>query len=64
MDRRRFDRLRGPEAGEKQSDPCFNYTDGLLDDLCAIKYLGGRYNKAVVLLQAPARPARNQMNRP
>lgn len=42
-----------PGQGEKQADTCFIYTDGLLDDLCAIEYLGGRYDKAVVLLQDP-----------
>ena len=33
---------------------CFIYTDGLLDDLCAIEYLGQKYDHAVILAQNPA----------
>ena len=36
-----------------QSDTCFIYTDGLLDDLCAIEYLAERYDNAVIMLQDP-----------
>lgn len=36
-----------------QTDTCFIYTDGLLDDLCAIEYLAERYDNAVVMLQDP-----------
>ena len=34
-----------------QSDTCFIYTDGLLDDLCAIEYLAESYYNAVIMLQ-------------
>ena len=36
-----------------QSDTCFIYTDGLLDDLCAIEYLAESYDNAVIMLQDP-----------
>lgn len=36
-----------------QADTCFIYTDGLLDDLCAIEYLSERYDNAIVMLQDP-----------
>ena len=36
-----------------QSDTCFIYTDGLLDDLCALEYLSKSYDNAVILLQDP-----------
>lgn len=36
-----------------RSDTCFIYTDGLLDDLCAIEYLAERYDNAVIMLQDP-----------
>lgn len=36
-----------------QSDTCFIYTDGLLDDLCAIEYIAERYDNAVIMLQDP-----------
>ena len=32
---------------------CFIYTDGLLDDLCAIEYLSRYYDQAVIMLQDP-----------
>ena len=38
---------------EAQPRVCFIYTDGLLDDLCAIEYLAGKYDSAVILLQNP-----------
>ena len=41
------------ETGEARTKTCFIYTDGLLDDLCAIEYLAGRYDSAVILLQDP-----------
>ncbi len=33
---------------------CFIYTDGLLDDLCAIEYLAQKYDHAVIMPQNPA----------
>ena len=41
------------KADAVQSDTCFIYTDGLLDDLCAIEYLAERYDNAVIMLQDP-----------
>ena len=41
------------ETNAAQSDTCFIYTDGLLDDLCAIEYLAERYDNAVIMLQDP-----------
>ena len=41
------------KADAVQSDTCFIYTDGLLDDLCAIEYLAERYDHAVIMLQDP-----------
>ena len=41
------------KADTVQSDTCFIYTDGLLDDLCAIEYLAKRYDNAVIMLQDP-----------
>ncbi len=38
---------------EAQKDTCFIYSDGLLDDLCAIEFLAGKYDNAVILLQNP-----------
>lgn len=39
---------------------CFIYTDGLLDDLCAIEYLAEKYDHAVILLENPGGLADNQ----
>lgn len=36
-----------------QADTCFIYTDGLLDDLCAMEYLSERYENAIIMLQDP-----------
>lgn len=36
---------------DAQAKSCFIYTDGLLDDLCAIEYLSTKYDNAVILLQ-------------
>ena len=36
-----------------QADTCFIYTDGLLDDLCAIEYLSGKYEYAIIMLENP-----------
>ena len=41
------------DADTVQSETCFIYTDGLLDDLCAIEYLAQRYDNAVIMLQDP-----------
>jgi len=41
------------KADSVLSDTCFIYTDGLLDDLCAIEYLAESYDKAVIMLQDP-----------
>lgn len=41
------------ETDTAQSDTCFIYTDGLLDDLCAIEYLAEKYDNAVIMLQDP-----------
>lgn len=41
------------KVDKDQTSICFIYTDGLLDDLCAIEYLSGKYEGAVVLLQNP-----------
>lgn len=41
------------KTDEVQNTSCFIYTDGLLDDLCAIEYLSGRYDNAIILLQDP-----------
>lgn len=41
------------KTDEAQPRVCFIYTDGLLDDLCAIEYLAGKYDTAVILLQNP-----------
>lgn len=44
----------GTKKTEKaQTKLCFIYTDGLLDDLCAIEYLAGKYDSAVILPQNP-----------
>lgn len=44
----------GNQASDQvQSDTCFIYTDGLLDDLCALEYLSKSYDNAVILLQDP-----------
>ena len=40
-----------PEA--VQSETCFIYTDGLLDDLCAIEYLSDKYDNAIIMLHDP-----------
>ena len=46
------------ECGSQKTDTvhtetCFIYTDGLLDDLCAIEYLAGHYDHSVIMLQDP-----------
>ena len=41
------------DADTVQPETCFIYTDGLLDDLCAIEYLAQRYDNAVIMLQDP-----------
>ena len=42
-----------PKSEAAQRDTCFIYTDGLLDDLCAIEYLSQRYDNAVIMLHNP-----------
>ncbi len=41
------------KTDEAQTKVCFIYTDGLLDDLCAIEYLSGKYDSVVILPQNP-----------
>ena len=42
------------------TDTCFIYTDGLLDDMCAIEYLSKKYDNAIIFLQNPTGLADNQ----
>ena len=42
-----------PKDVSTQAETCFIYTDGLLDDLCAIEYLAKKYDHAVIMLQDP-----------
>lgn len=49
-----------PGIDEVRKTTCFIYTDGLLDDLCAIEYLSDRYESAVILLQDPGGLAGNE----
>lgn len=49
-----------PEIDEVRKTTCFIYTDGLLDDLCAIEYLSDKYESAVILLQDPGGLAGNE----
>lgn len=44
----------------KTADTCFIYTDGLLDDLCAIEYLGSKYDHAVIMVEKPEEIAESQ----
>ncbi len=46
--------------GTVQAEECFIYTDGLLDDLCAIEYLGEKYDHAVIMVMDPEGIAGNQ----
>ena len=41
------------EPVSDQADTCFIYTDGLLDDLCAIEYLSGKYDHAIIMPENP-----------
>ncbi len=52
-------------AGCRAEEPvhaptCFIYTDGLLDDLCAMEYLAGTYEHAIIRLQDPTGLADSQ----
>ena len=44
----------------KTADTCFIYTDGLPDDLCAIEYLGSKYDHAVIMVEKPEEIAESQ----
>ena len=50
----------GQRSGPVHSDTCFIYTDGLLDDLCAMEYLAERYDHAVIMLHNPNELADSQ----
>ena len=52
------------ETGGARAKVCFIYTDGLLDDLCAIEYLSKSYDTAVILLQDPEGLAGNDYASP
>ena len=42
--------LAGCRRAENKTRSCFIYTDGLLDDLCAMEYLSQHYDQAVIML--------------